>query len=284
MFGSQRKTHKNSARRRTGAKAHASIRRLGVESMERRLMLSATIGGTAAVQVPTIDPSTITQTLFSARMSPTDGGFIVVKAYDNNGTGPSGVAGQNFDQDVPSLDYRPTLLNTGQAVGNPDLLHLYDGQYTNADHGIFTSWTGSNGIQPISMILVYAPGSELPAIGGSVTTQIQPVHSPLEGGSISISNLLTSVKQEQSVTAVEHGIAPESNIANELRHANHPSAAPLVRSPANGLDPQRSKPWGASGRRTTVTALMPFTGCRLLTNRRRLNRERADHTANPRRP
>ncbi len=36
-----------------------SLPRLGVESMERRLMLSATIGDTPTVQVPAIDPSTI---------------------------------------------------------------------------------------------------------------------------------------------------------------------------------------------------------------------------------
>ncbi len=56
MFGSHRKNRKNSIRRRARAKARTSLRFFGVESMERRLMLSATIGDTPTVQVPTIDP------------------------------------------------------------------------------------------------------------------------------------------------------------------------------------------------------------------------------------
>ncbi len=119
------------------------------------------------------------------------------------------------------------LTNTGQALGNPDLQNLFDGVYTNADHGTFTYYptleTATLGIQPVSMILVYAPGSELPAIGGSGGTSA--AHSSLEGGSISIGNLLASAKQEQSTAAVEHEIASTSNIASELRHASHSNIA-----------------------------------------------------------
>jgi hypothetical protein len=206
--------------------------------MERRLMLSATIGDTPAVQIPTIDPTTLSRTLYFGSLSPTDGGFVLISPEDNHGTSVAGIIGASgnngigvsgvADQDStpPLLDYGWDLLNTGQVVGNPDLQHLYDHVYTNADQKTFTSWASTTlGIKPISMILVYAPGSELPVIGGSVTTPAQAIHSSLEGGSISIGSLLTSAKQEQSISSVEHGIAPVSNTASELRHVSHANAA-----------------------------------------------------------
>jgi hypothetical protein len=199
--------------------------------MERRLMLSATIGAMPTVQVAMIDSSTLSRTFILGSLSPTDGGFIVingsdsngiVRAVNNNGIGVSGFADQ--DGTPLSLDYRWDLLNTGQAVGKPDLQQLYGDQSANLDIGTFNSWpTATLGIHPVLMTPVYAPGSELPTIGGSVATPA--VHSSVEGGSISIGNLLTSVKQEQSNTAAEHGIVPASNIANELHHASHSNAA-----------------------------------------------------------
>src|SRR4051812_42627896 len=144
MFWSQRKSCKKSTRRRARAGGSMSLPRLGVESMERRLMLSATIGAMPTVQVAMIDSSTLSRTFILGSLSPTDGGFIVingsdsngiVRAVNNNGIGVSGFADQ--DGTPLSLDYRWDLLNTGQAVGKPDLQQLYGDQSANLDIGTF---------------------------------------------------------------------------------------------------------------------------------------------------
>jgi hypothetical protein len=75
------------------------------------------------------------------------------------------------------------------------------------------------------MILVYAPGSELPAISGTSVAPEHGIHGTDEGGSISIGSLLSSVKQEQSLNAVERVVTPASNIAGDLRHASHSNVA-----------------------------------------------------------
>jgi hypothetical protein len=192
MFNSKPTDRRHSSALTRRKRSYVPARRLGVEQMERRLMLSSTTIGLAPVQLRFAGVSVASYELNAAAgqseatPTTTDGGYILFNDSSwGKHTNISG-AGQSTPETSISYDdvtYNGQLLSTGVTKWEPATVPMLD----------------SNGLQP-TIIPTSNEGVGLtPAITPIIAGPPASTPNNIEGGPIPIQTLLTDFRKEDSV-------------------------------------------------------------------------------------
>lgn len=191
-------------------------RKLSVERMEDRLMLSAT-----TAEVPTVDVKSLADfdsnlyfvsslDRYTTNFAQVDGGLISMGSVNGTPT--------VTDNYVPNLDADSPLVFSGDssAHGFSDSggLNLWD---------IELSTSGTGGLQPITIVRSW-PGGVLEASSSRATFTTAKTTIPEEGGSISLPTLIAGLRQEK--TSQESSVGSAVATAKEVSTPSSPPSSP----------------------------------------------------------